>query len=87
MSRYVTKSYGFVALVMSVIGFLGISFVASAPYLFLVPTVLCPVSLVVALIGLWVGEKGFAKWAAAIGVLGMMYLPTIWHSVLSGHLN
>ena len=87
MSRYVTNSYGFVALVMGVVGFLGIWFVASGPFLFLLPTVFCPAGFVVALVGLRFGEKGFAKWAAAIGLLGMMYLPTIWSSVLNGYLH
>ena len=61
-------------------------FVFSLPpltFLLPIPAALCPLGLVVGLIGLWRKPRRSARWAIRLGVLGMFcFAGTVWTYLL-----
>jgi hypothetical protein len=75
---------GNVALVLSLLGMASICvfcaewFLRRLPWALPLGSLFCPVGFLLGLIALWFPPRRTAKWAIAIGLLGSLYVPTIW---------
>jgi hypothetical protein len=75
---------GKTALALGYVGFLGVCFsgIPITPFFQLgrVVALLGPVAIVLGIVGRYRSTERSSKWAIAIGVLPILYVPTMWFS-------